>query len=635
MGAAGLAAWLATCLGFCIAGLAVSERFRRHRSRGLCLLCAGAWAIALFQGACWTLKILPLAGLAPGLLVAGVIFGASGAWLLKDAGDLAVLLCGRASLEAWAVGLASCGLVACALAVNFALPLRYADELTFRLPVVLSVLAENGIPSTVLGREYALGGPLNYPALAYPKLYEMLMAAPVALGAPLWMMASAALAAACLLALACWCLAGALGAPRWLRGVSVLAASAVPTVFLLATSSYTDLLFTALVLGAAAAGVEYMRRGDGFLGVTAALFIGLCSCVKYSGLPVAVSAVAALALWHVARGEWRQLASGTTVLVVLWMAAAGPWYAQNALRFGHPLAPVEVSVLGLEVFPSLDAAVLPVDHPLITRERYEAPWRALGRTLLERPPTAGMDSATNGFGPLPLFFAATALSGAWMIAAGRLPRNRRGWRIVTPWLALALFAFLVLASNPFRWTPRYVLAPALIVLAAGVAALRWYAVPTRLATLALAGFAALVSLGTTVKWTGLAPMPPELFAAALTSREATFLTEERLPWNPATDFGEPRRLLVADPRGYHLPAVGHRDTQLVLADGAGMEAAIESADRKGCDAVYIRLPPLSATPQPPPGWELYGANNLHHEFWGGFRQTGRLEVLLVRTGAAP
>jgi hypothetical protein len=119
---------------------------------------------------------------------------------------------------------------------------------------------------------------------------------------------------------------------------AVVIALGSPVVAFQVASGKEDLLALATALGAAC-----LLAGEGTAGRLAAagMFAGLAAGAKYSGVGVAIAAVAWTAI--AARGtRWRSSA----IVAGAALACGGVWYALNWWRFGNPMAPFVFGAAG-------------------------------------------------------------------------------------------------------------------------------------------------------------------------------------------------------------------------------------------------------------------------------------------------
>jgi hypothetical protein len=157
---------------------------------------------------------------------------------------------------------------------------------------------------------------------------------------------------------------GALTAFQWLLCLGVVSALArrvcaraghVSTAIVLAIGAPVVAFQVAsgkedLFLAAATAATAFCLSGDGDRAELAAagLFAGVAAAVKYSGMGVAIAAVA----W-VLIARRRDRIQGVAIVALCAAASGGLWYALNLWRFGNPIAPLMFGAAGTPYTPAI------------------------------------------------------------------------------------------------------------------------------------------------------------------------------------------------------------------------------------------------------------------------------------------
>jgi hypothetical protein len=275
-----------------------------------------------------------------------------------------------------------------------------------------------------------------------------------------------------------------------------------PVVITESTVAYVDLIliasfllavyFMLRFLQAAAFTAGHGARDEldlrlvGLAGAAAGIALGIKTLgILYCGGLAALLAIQLVIA--VARGRIRIRAA---TLALFWflaplVALGGFWYIRNWARYGNPVYPVKVELLGVTLFGGTG-----LQH-LLAAPDYIGPWwkEVLSQWHRDQIPWSTphyypFDARPGGFGPLWSYLAAPALL---VFALQMFRRNR--WAFVNFLLPVAV----VFLAQPYKWWSRFTMP----LLADGTIALTYFVAraPPRIAAVAKTAVLVLVTAG--------------------------------------------------------------------------------------------------------------------------------------------
>jgi Dolichyl-phosphate-mannose-protein mannosyltransferase len=246
-----------------------------------------------------------------------------------------------------------------------------------------------------------------------------------------------------------------------------------PIVISESTTNYVDLIFTSTFLLAFYFLLRFLRslqlgRPDTQLVALAGIAAGIALGAKSLGL-LCCGVLLLLLLGHVAFATLTgRVRLPTAVLsfclfIVPLIALGGFWYARTWARFGNPVYPVRVTVLGYTLFGGL-----PLKDFLSTPLFYSGPWWKEVLWTWHQDQLGWVkahyytyDGRPSGFGPLWGYLAAPLLPA---FALTMLVRNR------AMFVNFLLPVIVVFLAQPYKWWSRFTL----LLLAAGVIAVAYF-----------------------------------------------------------------------------------------------------------------------------------------------------------------
>jgi hypothetical protein len=254
-----------------------------------------------------------------------------------------------------------------------------------------------------------------------------------------------------------WALARALELREPLAGTCAQAALFVSPLPLLVASGYVEpALYSSLLVGLAA-GVEYLRRPRGPLLILAASGLGLAVGMKPTAAGPAGMMALVLLLPALGRREHRRWLA---TAVVVMAAPVVPWIWQAYRETGHPLSPLPVRVLGVDLGVADPAAQWYLQTVAPLAVRWDSELAAL-QAIFAPPGEAPSGLGAASLLPLALFplglvrlagrhrSAALALALSMMaIAAFYLSSGMKGMRLQQPLVLSRHLVMLVLIPLP-------------------------------------------------------------------------------------------------------------------------------------------------------------------------------------------
>jgi Dolichyl-phosphate-mannose-protein mannosyltransferase len=292
-------------------------------------------------------------------------------------------------------------------------------------------------------------------------------------------------------------------------GLSVRAASLAALLFFLtpvvlseSTVDYVDLIFTASFLLAFHFVLRFLRSptfaADGnssggpdlCLALLAGISGGICLGTKSLGI-LYCGVLVILLIVHLSAAMIRRRVSlgavGASVsLFLVPMATLGSfWYIRTWTRYGNPVYPIRVDLLGWQLFPGLPLG------DFLSAPDYVGPWwkEVLSQwhrdqVLWSRPHYYSSDGRPGGFGPVWSYLAAPLL----LVFAIQLIRKNL-WAIGSFLVPIGI----IFLAQPYKWWSRFTL----VLLAAGMVGLAYCLdrVPARISTVIKGLTVALVGVG--------------------------------------------------------------------------------------------------------------------------------------------